>query len=181
MCIRDRPHPLRHRRPGACCPARSDRWVTQGRARRRRACQSAPAAVVPDDMPGGRMQPRSHRVRARVCRRHTMRVTAGGSGVWQAVVVAEPHAVSDTDDADEAAALEALVGDWSYLPDIAARYGVPLSRVRRHLADRELLTHRVGPNRAAVPSDGPRDRLGFIASSRAPVDRGCARNDFGSP
>ncbi len=111
------------------------------------------------------MQPRSHRVRARVRRRHTMRVTAGGSGVWQAVVVAEPHAVSDTDDADEAAALEALVGDWSYLPDIAARYGVPLSRVRRHLADRELLTHRVGPNRAlAVPTDflgpdGPRPEL----------------------
>ena len=81
------------------------------------------------------------------------------------MVVAEPHAVSDTDDADEAAALEALVGDWSYLPDIAARYGVPLSRVRRHLADRELLTHRDGPNRAlAVPTDflgpdGPRPEL----------------------
>lgn len=120
---------------------------------------------MPDDMPGGRMQPRSHRVGARVRRRHTMRVTAGGLRVWQAVVVAEPHAVSDTDDADEAAALEALVGDWSYLPDIAARYGVPLSRVRRHLADRELLTHRVGPNRAlAVPTDflgpdGPRPEL----------------------
>jgi hypothetical protein len=82
------------------------------------------------------------------------------------VGVAEPRHVSESDDdADDPRALEALVGDWSYLPDIAERYGVALSRVRRYLADRELLTHRVGPNRAlAVPSDflgpdGPRPEL----------------------
>ncbi len=66
---------------------------------------------------------------------------------------------------DEAAEVEALVGDWVYLPDIAERYGLPLSRVRRFVADREVLTHRVGPNRAvAVPAgflgdDGPRAEL----------------------
>jgi len=80
--------------------------------------------------------------------------------------VAEPQLASEADDdSDDPRALETLVGDWSYLPDIAERYGVALSRVRRFLADRELLTHRVGPNRAlAVPTDflgpdGPRPEL----------------------
>jgi hypothetical protein len=59
---------------------------------------------------------------------------------------------SDDLSSDELAEIEALVGEWVYLPDIAERYGVPLSRVRRQLADRELLTLRVGPNHAlAVP------------------------------
>ncbi len=63
------------------------------------------------------------------------------------------------------AELEALVAPWVYLPDVAARFGAPLSRVRRHLADRELLALRVGPNRAlAVPERflgpaGPRPEL----------------------
>ena len=80
--------------------------------------------------------------------------------------MAEPQLASEADDdSDDPRALETLVGDWSYLPDIAERYGVALSRVRRFLADRELLTHRVGPNRAlAVPTDflgpdGPRPEL----------------------
>lgn len=74
-------------------------------------------------------------------------------------------AASDSGVQDAEAALEALVGDWTYLPDVAARYGIALSRVRKHVADRELLTHRVGPNRAlAVPTDflgatGPRPEL----------------------
>ncbi|MGV1008454.1 MAG: Rv2175c family DNA-binding protein [Dermatophilaceae bacterium] len=61
--------------------------------------------------------------------------------------------------------VEDLVGDWAYLPDVAERCGIPLSRVRRHLADRELLALRVGPNRAlAVPArfigpSGPRPEL----------------------
>ena len=88
-----------------------------------------------------------------------------GGRFWQAVLVTEPHRMTEPDDADEARALEALVGDWSYLPDVAERYGIALSRVRKHIADRELLTHRVGPNRAvAVPEgflgpDGPRPDL----------------------
>lgn len=61
--------------------------------------------------------------------------------------------------------LESLVASWLYLPDVAERYGIPLSRVRRHIADREVLTHRVGPNKAlAVPEGflgaaGPRPEL----------------------
>ena len=57
------------------------------------------------------------------------------------------------------------MGEWVYVPDVAARWGVPLSRVRRHLADRELLADRVGPNQAlAVPEhflgqSGPRPEL----------------------
>ena len=77
--------------------------------------------------------------------------------------MAEPQLASEADDdSDDPRALETLVGDWSYLPDIAERYGVALSRVRRFLADRELLTHRVGPNRAlAAP-------MGHDPSSRGP-------------
>ena len=118
------------------------------------------AAVQGDEQVAGSRSHGGEGLLDQPCREHTCRE------FWQAGGVAEPHVVSDADDADdEAAAVEALVGDWSYLPDIAARYGVPLSRVRRHLADRELLTHRVGPNRAlAVPSDflgplGPRPEL----------------------
>jgi len=79
-----------------------------------------------------------------------------------------PHPADPADDADEAgevAAVEALVGEWLYLPDIAERYAVPLSRVRRFLADRDLLAVRVGPNRArGVPAGflgdaGPRPEL----------------------
>ena len=83
---------------------------------------------------------------------------------------AGPDRIDDpTDDVtlgqQDSASLEEFVGQWSYLPDIAERYGIPLSRVRRFLSDRELLTHRVGPNRAlAVPTSflgaaGPRPEL----------------------
>jgi hypothetical protein len=97
-----------------------------------------------------------------VCRAVSTPVGSSGRlGAWPNLMLSPTPTTPTT----RAAALEALVGDWSYLPDIAARYGVPLSRVRRHLADRELLTHRVGPNRAlAVPSEflgplGPRPEL----------------------
>ncbi len=72
------------------------------------------------------------------------------------------HELYLDDDADE---VEAIVGDWSYLPEIAERYGIPLTRVRRFVADRELIALRVGPRRAlAVPNgflgaDGPRPEL----------------------
>ncbi len=88
---------------------------------------------------------------------------------WQAGAVAHrgagPDRIDDVSPQQEAAAVEQLVGQWSYLPDIAERYGVPLSRVRRFIADGELLTLRVGPNRAvAVPTSflgatGPRPEL----------------------
>ena len=48
--------------------------------------------------------------------------------------------------------LEALVGAWLTVPDVAERLGVPLSSVRRMLEDRELLGARIGERRVvAVP------------------------------
>lgn len=44
------------------------------------------------------------------------------------------------------------MAEWVHLPDVALRYGIPLTRVRRYVADRDLVAIRVGPNRAlAVP------------------------------
>lgn len=74
----------------------------------------------------------------------------------------------DPDDLDEAARLEVLaelVGEWTTVPDIAEALGVPLSRVRQYLADRELLSMRVGPRRVVsipakfIAADGPRAEL----------------------
>lgn len=41
---------------------------------------------------------------------------------------------------------------WIYVPDIAERFNLPLSQVRRLIDDREVLAARVGENKAiAVP------------------------------
>lgn len=49
--------------------------------------------------------------------------------------------------------LEALVGSWLTVPDIAERLGLPLASVRRLIEDRELLAHRIGERRVvAVPA-----------------------------
>jgi len=46
-----------------------------------------------------------------------------------------------------------LVADWTTVPDIGARLGLPLSRVRQLIADRELLSARVGERRVvSVPA-----------------------------
>jgi hypothetical protein len=50
-------------------------------------------------------------------------------------------ALPSMDDAD--ARLVQLVGPWMTLPDVAHRFGVDVSRVRRALADGELLAMRV--------------------------------------
>jgi Rv2175c C-terminal domain of unknown function len=61
--------------------------------------------------------------------------------------------------------LEVLVGDWATVPDIAERWGVPLSRVRQHLADRDMLAWSIGERRVvSVPAkflgdEGPRHEL----------------------
>lgn len=61
--------------------------------------------------------------------------------------------------------LAALVGEWTTVPDIAERYRLPLARVRQFLADRELLSLRVGERRVvSIPAkflgdDGPRPEL----------------------
>lgn len=48
--------------------------------------------------------------------------------------------------------LEALVGSWLTVPDIAERMGIALSAVRRLIEDRELLSARIGERRVvAVP------------------------------
>ena len=70
-----------------------------------------------------------------------------------------------TDEQAAAENLEALVGDWLTVPDVAERWGVPLSRVRQHLADRELLSWRTGERHVvSVPAkfvgeQGPRPEL----------------------
>ena len=57
--------------------------------------------------------------------------------------------------------LMTLVPSWLSVPEIAERLGLPLSRVRRMIDDRDLLAARVGGNNAvAVPEaclgpDGP--------------------------
>jgi excisionase family DNA binding protein len=54
-----------------------------------------------------------------------------------------------------------LVPSWLSVPELADRLGLPLSRVRKMIDDRELLAARVGENNAvAVPAaflgdDGP--------------------------
>lgn len=84
-----------------------------------------------------------------------------GEASWQAGPVTD----SQDPGADGSSDVEELVGEWSYLPDVADLLGVRLSRVRRYLSDRELLAVRVGPNRAwAVPRrflspGGPRPEL----------------------
>jgi excisionase family DNA binding protein len=61
--------------------------------------------------------------------------------------------------------LEALVGEWLTVPDIAERLGVPLSRVRQYIADRDLLALRTGErNVVSIPAkflgdSGPRPEL----------------------
>jgi excisionase family DNA binding protein len=48
--------------------------------------------------------------------------------------------------------LEALVGSWLTVPDVAERMGIALSAVRRLIEDRELLSARIGERRVvAVP------------------------------
>ena len=70
-------------------------------------------------------------------------------------------------DTDESPArdLESLVGEWLTVPDAAERLGVPLSRVRQLVTDRELLAARIGERRVtAIPAKflddtGPRPEL----------------------
>ncbi|MFC7594281.1 Rv2175c family DNA-binding protein [Terrabacter sp. GCM10028922] len=72
--------------------------------------------------------------------------------------------VPDTDESP-ARDLESLVGEWLTVPDAAERLGVPLSRVRQLVSDRELLAARIGERRVtAIPAKflddtGPRPEL----------------------
>ncbi|GAB3870804.1 Rv2175c family DNA-binding protein [Terrabacter terrigena] len=61
--------------------------------------------------------------------------------------------------------LETLVGEWLTVPDAAERLGVPLSRVRQMVADREVIATRIGERKVtAIPAkfvdeNGPRPEL----------------------
>jgi excisionase family DNA binding protein len=65
----------------------------------------------------------------------------------------------------DATDLESLVGEWLTVPDAAERLGVPLSRVRQMVADREVLAARIGERKVtAIPAKfvdetGPRPEL----------------------
>lgn len=68
------------------------------------------------------------------------------------------------DPADPAADVEALVGSWVTIPDIAERLGIRLVEARRLVEDRELLAHRVGERRVVAVPAGFFDADGPIAS-----------------
>ena len=49
--------------------------------------------------------------------------------------------------------IEALVGEWLTVPDIAERLGLRLSEVRQLIADRQILSARIGSrNVIAIPA-----------------------------
>ena len=85
-----------------------------------------------------------------------VRPVRGGCGTLICVTDTPSRPEHDTED---------LVDAWVTVPDIAERYGLPLSAVRQLLADRELLSLRVGERRVvAVPArflgpDGPLPEL----------------------
>ena len=76
-----------------------------------------------------------------------------------------PDPAADSGDTTDARDLERLVGEWLTVPDVAERLGVPLSQVRRLIADREVIATRVGERRVpAIPAkfldeNGPRPEL----------------------
>ncbi len=94
------------------------------------------------------------------------------------VVRPEPHpvsahpcgtlwTVSDTAPApapDPADDVEALVGTWVTIPDVAERLGIRLVEARRLVEDRELLAHRVGERRVVAVPEGFLDTDGPLAA-----------------
>lgn len=62
----------------------------------------------------------------------------------------QSNSAEQSTDAEES--LEALVGSWLTVPDVAERMGIALSAVRRLIEDRDLLSARIGERRVvAVP------------------------------
>ena len=56
-------------------------------------------------------------------------------------------------ESDDLAELEALVGEWLTVPDIAERLGLRLSDVRQLITDRQILSVRIGPRHViSVPA-----------------------------
>ena len=62
----------------------------------------------------------------------------------------QSNSAEQSTDAEQS--LEALVGSWLTVPDVAERMGIALSAVRRLIEDRDLLSARIGERRVvAVP------------------------------
>ena len=60
--------------------------------------------------------------------------------------------------------VEALVGSWVTVPDLAERLGIRLVDARRLLEDRELLAHRVGERHVLAVPEGFLDAAGPLAA-----------------
>lgn len=73
--------------------------------------------------------------------------------------------VTDSSPSPDPLDLDRQVGDWLTLPDLAERWGMPVTRVRTMVGDREIVAIRRGVNRALhVPArfaaaSGPRPEL----------------------
>lgn len=65
----------------------------------------------------------------------------GGAVVWEAAHVAQIDPPID-----------AIVGDWLSIPDVADRLGLPVSRVKQLLRDRKLLAVQRPTGQVAVPA-----------------------------
>jgi hypothetical protein len=65
----------------------------------------------------------------------------GGALVWEAPPVAQIDPPID-----------AIVGDWLSLPDVADRLGLPVSRVKQLMRDRKLLAVQRPSGQVAVPA-----------------------------
>lgn len=58
-----------------------------------------------------------------------------------------------TQDAPQEPALETLVGEWEFFPDLAERWDIPVTRVHTMVGEGRLLAAKVGDRQArAVPA-----------------------------
>lgn len=73
--------------------------------------------------------------------------------MWHAGLVKD----QDTD-------LEALVGQWLTVPDLAERLDLPLSAVRQLIDDREVLSARIGERRVVAVPEKFLDDEGVMSS-----------------
>ena len=62
--------------------------------------------------------------------------------------------------------MEALVGTWLTIPDVAERLGIRLVDARRLVEDRELLAHRVGERHVVAVPEGFLDPEGPLPALR---------------
>ncbi|MFC7492095.1 MULTISPECIES: Rv2175c family DNA-binding protein [unclassified Knoellia] len=65
---------------------------------------------------------------------------------------------------DQDTDLEALVGQWLTVPDLAERLDLPLSAVRQLIDDREVLSARIGERRVVAVPEKFLDDEGVMSS-----------------